>query len=183
MRIQGHHRWYGGGCHFSAAKSCQFFATPWTGAWQATLSSTIYRSLLKFMSIDSVMLSNHLIFYCPLLLLPSIFSRIQMNQLFTSGGQTIGATVWASALPMNIQGWFPLGLTGLSIVQGALKSLLQHHNLKASILQHSVFFIDQISHWYMTTGKPVALTICIFVIKVTSLLFNTLSRFVIASKE
>ena len=65
-------------------------------------------------------------------------------------------------------------------VQGTLKSLLQHHNLKASILQHSAFFIDQISHWYMTTGKPVALTICIFVIQVTSLLFNTLSRFVIA---
>ena len=81
------------------------FAVSQIAAHQVPLSSTIYQSLLKFMSIDSVMLSNHLIFYCPLLLLPSIFSRIQMSQLFASGGQTIGATVWASALPVNIQGW------------------------------------------------------------------------------
>ena len=86
--------------------SCvRLFATPWTAAYQASLSFTVSQILLKLMSIESVMLSNHLIFYCPLLLLPSIFSRIQMSQLFASGGQTIGATVWASALPVNIQGW------------------------------------------------------------------------------
>ena len=84
-------------------------------------------------------------------------------------------------LPMNIQSWFPLGLTGLILaVQGTLKSLLQHHSSKASILQCSVFFIVQLSHPYMTTGKTTALTRLTFVDKVISLLFNMLSRFVIA---
>ena len=106
----------------------------------------------------------------------------QMRQFFTSGGQSIGASASASVLPTNIQDWFPLGLTGWISLQskGPFKSLLQHHSLKASILQHSAFFMVQLSHPHMTTGKTIALTICIFVGKVTSLLLNMLSRFVIA---
>ena len=100
-----------------------------------------------------------------------------MSQFFALGGQIIGAL--ASVLPMNIQGWFPLGLTGLISLwsKGTLKSLLQQHNSKASILQCSAFFMVQISHPYMTTGKVIALTIRTFVSKVMSLLSNTLSRF------
>ena len=101
-----------------------------------------------------------------------------MSQLFTSGGQSIGASGLASAFPVNIQGWFPLGLTGLNSLQSKeLSSLLQHHSSKASILQCWAFFMVQLSHLYMTTGKTIALTIQTFVSKVMSLLFNTLSRF------
>ena len=88
-----------------------------------------------------------------------------VSRLFTSGGQSIGASASASVLLMNIQGWFPLGLTGLISLQskGLSKSLLQHHSCKASILQHSAFFMVQVSHLYMTTGKTIALTIRTFV--------------------
>ena len=92
------------------------FATPWTAARQASLSFTISQSLLKLMSIESVMPSNHLIFCCPLLLLPSVFlasGSFLMSQLFASGGQSTGASVSASILPVNIQDRFPFGLTGL----------------------------------------------------------------------
>ena len=93
-----------------------------------------------------------------------------MSWLFASGGQSIGAS--ASVLPMNIQGWFPLGLTGwISFQSKGLSSLLQHHSSKASILRRSAFFIVQLSHSYMTTGKTIALTIWTFVYKVMSLLF------------
>ena len=95
--------------------------------------------------------------------------------------QSIRASALASVLPMNIQGRFPLGLTGLTdlfAVQGTLKSLLQHHISKASIRQCSAFFMAQLSHPCMTTGKTIALTIQTFVGKVKSLLFNTLTRFV-----
>ena len=84
----------------------------------------------------------------------------QISQFFASGGQSIGVSASALVLPMNIQDWFPLGFTSLSkrpidiAVQENLKSLLQHHNLKASILQHSAIFMVQLSHPYMTTGKP-----------------------------
>ena len=89
-----------------------------------------------------------------------------MSWLSTSGGQRIGASASASVLPMNIHGWFPLGLTGcLLAVQRTLKSLLQHHSSKASILQHSAFFMVQLSHPYMTTGKTIALTRWTFVSK------------------
>ena len=98
-----------------------------------------------------------------------------------SGGQNIGVSASASVLPMNIQDWFPLGLTGLISLQSkGLESLLQHHSSKASILWHSAFFIVQLSHPYMTIGKTIALTRRTFVGKVISLLFNTLSRLVIA---
>ena len=100
-----------------------------------------------------------------------------MSQLFTSGGQSIRASALASAFPKNIQGWFPLGLTNLvSSWSMGLSSLLQHHSSKASILRHSAFFIVQLSHPYMTTGKTIALTRPTFVDKVISLLFNMLSR-------
>ena len=105
----------------------------------------------------------------------------QMSQLFTSGGQSIGVSALASVLPMNIQNWFPLGWTYWISLQskGALKSLLQHHSSKASILRHSAFFIVQLSHPYMTTRKTIALTRQTFVDKVMSLLFNMLSTLVI----
>ena len=111
----------------------------------------------------------------------NLCQTFQMSQFFTSGGQSIGVSASASVLPMNIQDWFPLGLTaqGLLAAQGTLKSLLQHHSSKASIFQHSAFFIVQLSHPYMTTGKTIALTRPTLVEKVMSLLFNTLSRLVI----
>ena len=93
-----------------------------------------------------------------------------MSQFFTSGDQSIGVSVSASVLPMNIQDWFPLGLTGLSSLQS--KSLLQHHSSKTSVLWCSAFFIVQISHPYMTTEKTIALTRWTFLGRVMSLLFN-----------
>ena len=104
----------------------------------------------------------------------------QMSQFFASGGQRIGAL--ASVLPMNIQDWFPLGLTGLISLQSkGLSSLLQHHHSKVSILWHLNVFMVQLSHPYMTPGKTIGLkTIWTFVNKEMSLLFNMLSRFVIA---
>ena len=104
----------------------------------------------------------------------------QMSQLFASGGQSIGVSASTAVLPMNIQNCFPLGWTGwISAVQGTLKSLLQHHTSKASILLHSAFLIVQMSHPYMTTGKIISLTRQTFVDKVMSLLFNMPSRLVI----
>ena len=101
------------------------------------------------------------------------------SQLLVSAGQSIGVS--ASVLPMNIQDWFPLGWTDwLSLQSKRLKSFLQHHSSKASILQHSAFFIVQLSHPNMTIGKTIALTRWTFVGKVISLLFNMLSRIVIA---
>ena len=98
----------------------QLFATPWTAACQASLSFTISWSLLKLMPIESVMPSNHPVLCHPLLLLPSIFPSIRVfydELALRSGGQSIGASASASFLPMNIQGWFPLGLTGLISLQ------------------------------------------------------------------
>ena len=104
-----------------------------------------------------------------------------MSQFFTLGGQSIGVSASASVLPMNIQDWFPIGLTGLiSLRSKGLKSLLQHHSSKASILRCSAFFIVQLSHRYMTTGKTIALTRWTSVGKIMSLFFNMLSRLVIA---
>ena len=97
-----------------------FFATPWAAACQASLPFTVSLSLLKLMSLESVMPSNHLILCCPLLLLLSIFSNIgvsSVSPLFASGGQSIRASASSSVLPMNIQDWFPLGLTGLISLQ------------------------------------------------------------------
>ena len=152
--------------------------TPWTIACQASLSFPIPWSLLKLLSIESVMPSNHLVLCCPLLLLPLTFSSIRvflMSQLFESGGQNIGTPTSASVFPMNIQGWFPLESTGWISLQS---KGFQHHISKASILHYSAFFMLQLSHPFMTTRKTIALTRQTFVSKVTSLLFNTLFRFV-----
>ena len=137
-------------------------------------------SLLKLMSIESMMPSNHLILYCPLLL-PSI--RVFSNELALhirwpkncSFSFSISPSNEYSGLVSSRIDWFDL-----LAVQGTLKSLLQHHSSKASILWCPAFFIVQLSHLYMTTGKAKALTILTFVGKVMSLLFNILSRFVIA---
>ena len=104
-----------------------------------------------------------------------------MSQFFASGGQSIGASASISVLPMNIQDWFPLELSGLLslLSKGLSKSLLQCYSSKTSVLRHSAFFTVQLSHSYMTTGKTIALTIWSFVSKVMSLLFNMLSRLVI----
>ena len=101
-----------------------------------------------------------------------------MSWLFTLGSQSIGAS--ASVLPMNIQGWYPLGLAGLISVLFKGLSRVQYHSWKASILQRAAFFMVQLSHLYVTTGKTIALTTWTFVGKVMSLLFNMLFRFVIA---
>ena len=102
-----------------------------------------------------------------------------MSQFFASGGQSVGVSASASALPMNIQDSFPLGWMDLLAVQGSFKGLLQHNSSKASILWRLSFFKVQLSLPYMTTGKTIALTRWAFVGKVTSLLFNMLSRLVI----
>ena len=104
-----------------------------------------------------------------------------MSQLFTSDNQNTGVSPLASVLPRSIQGSFPSRLTGLiSLLSKGLSKFLQYHSLQASILQHSAFFMVQLSPQYVTTGKTTALTIWTFVNRVMSLLFNTLSRFVIA---
>ena len=160
------------------------FMTPWTAACQASLSLTTSQSLPRFISIESVMPSYYMILWCPVLLLPSIFPSIRVfssESAVSISGQIIGASASESILLMTIQGWFPLGLTDLiSLLSKRLSSLLQHHNSKASVLQSSALFMVQLSHPYLTTGKIIALTIQIFVNKVMSLHFNTLSRFVIA---
>ena len=129
--------------------------------------------------------SNHLILCCPLLLLPSVLPSIvssPKSQLFTSGGQSIRASASASDLPKNTQDWSPLGWTGWISLQSKVLSRVfsNNHSSKACILWCSAFFIVQLSHPYMTTGKTIALTRWTFVGKVMSLLFNVLSRFVIA---
>ena len=155
---------------------------PWIAACQASLSFIIFWSLLKLMSVELVMPSNHLILCRPLLLLPSILPSIRVSSnesVLCIRCQSTGAS--ASVLPMSIQGWFPLGLTGL-IFRSPRDSQESSptHSSKASILWHLAFFMVQLSHPYMTAGKTVTFIIQIFVSKVMSLLFNTLSRFVIA---
>ena len=137
----------------------QLFATPWTAAHQASLSFfTISRTLLKLISIESVMPSNHLILCYPLLLLPSIFPSIRvfpMRQFFASGGQSIGVLASASVLPINIQGWFPLGWTSWIPLQSkGLSRVFSNATVsKVSILWCLAFFIVQFAHPYMPTGK------------------------------
>ena len=166
--------------------SCvRLFVTPWTAAHQASLSITNSRSLLKLMSIELVMPSNHLILCHPLLLLPSIFPSISVfsNE---SALRIRWPKYWSFSFNISPSNEY-LGLISIRMdwldllaVQGTLKSVPQHHSSKASVLQCSAFFIVQLSHPHMTTGKTIALTLRTFVYKVTSLLFNMLSRFVIA---
>ena len=136
------------------------------------------------MSIELVMPSNHLILCHPFSSCLQSFpapGSYPISWLFASGGQSIGTSVSPSVLPMNIQGWLPLGLTGLiSLLSKGLWRVFSSTSLKASTLWHSAFFMVQLSHLYMNTGKIIALTVWTFVGKVMSLLFNMLSRFVIA---
>ena len=141
--------------HAKSLSHVWLFATPWIAAHQASLSFTFSQSLLKLMSTESVMPSNHLILCCPFSSCLQSFPAAQsfpMSQLFASGGQTIGAPASASVLPINIQALFPLGLTDLLAVQGTLKSLLQHHSSKVTILWCSAFLMVQLSHPYMWEG-------------------------------
>ena len=165
--------------------SCvQLFAIPWTAAGKASLSITNYQSLLKLMPIESVMPSNNLILCPPLLLPPSMFPSIRVFS-----NESVLPIRWPEywSFSFNISPFneysglisFRMDWLDLLAVQGTLKSLLQHHSSKTSILWCSAFFIAQLSHPYMTTGKTIALTRQIFVVKVMSLLFNMLSRLVI----
>ena len=165
--------------------SCaRLFVTPCTAALQASLSITNSWSLPKPISIESVMPSNHLLLCCPLLLLPSIFPSIGVfsNE---SALHIRWPKYWSFSFNINPSNEHPglisfrMDWLDLLAVQGTLKNFLQHHSSKAAILQHSAFFIDQLSHPYMTTGKTIALTRRTFVGKATSLLFNMLSRLVI----
>ena len=147
------------------------------------MSFTISQSLLKLMSIESVMPSNLLILCHPLLLLPLIFLSISAfsneSALCTRWPQYCSFSF--SISPSNEYSEFPLRLTGLISLQSkGLKSLLQNHSSKASVLWCPAFFMVQLSHPYMTTGKTVVLTVQTFVSKVMSLLLDTLSRFIIA---
>ena len=155
--------------------------TPWTAACQVPLSFTMSWSLLKFMSIKSVMLSNHLIL-CRLPLLPSIFPSISVFSS-ESALHIRWPNCWSFSIsPSNeysVLISFRIDWFNILAVQGTLKCLLQHHNSKASILWCSAFFVVQLSHPYTTTGKAIALTRWTFVGKVMSLLFNILSRLVI----
>ena len=165
----------------------RLFATPWTTAHQASLSITNSRSLLKLMSIELVMPSNHLILCCPLLLLPSIFPSIRVFS-----NESVLCIRWPkhwsfsfSISPCNEYSGlisFRIDWLDLLVVQGTFQNLLQHHSAKASILWHSAFFIVQLTHPYMTTGKTIALTRWTFVGKVVSLLCNMLCRLVTAFK-
>ena len=160
------------------------FVTPWTAARQASLSITTSWSLHKFMSIKSVMPSNRLILCHPLLLLPSIFPSIRVfsNE---SALRMRWPKDWSFSFNISSSNEHPglisfrMDLLELLAVQGTLKSLLQHHSSKASILRRSPFFIVQLSHPYMTPGKTIALTRQNFVGKVMFLLLNMLSRLVI----
>ena len=170
-------------CCSSVAKSCLTLRPHGRQHIRLPVFHLITHSLLRLTSIESVTSSNLLILCCCFHSCPQAFpapGSFPGSLFFILGGKCIGVAS-ASVLPMNIQDWFPLGWTSwISLLSKGLSSLLQHHSSKASILRHSAFFIVQLSHPYMTTGKTIALTIWTFVGKVISLLFNILSRFVIA---
>ena len=163
----------------SVPQSCLTLCNPWTIAWQASMSIPNSWSLLKPMSIESAMPSNHLLLCRPFLLPPSIFPSIRVfsNE---SALHIRWPKYWSFSF--NISPFkehsgliFRMDWLNLLPVQGTLKSLLQHHSSKASILQCSAFFIVQLSHPYITTGKTIALTRRTFVGKVMFLVFNMLS--------
>ena len=172
-------------CHSSVQYlSCaRLLPTPWTAARQASLSVTNSGNLLKLISIELGMPSNHLILCHPLLLLPSIFSstrafssesvlRIGWSKYWSFSFSISPSNEYSRLISFRMD-WFDL-----LEIQGTLKSLLQHHSSKASILWCSAFFMIQLSHPHMTTGKNIVLTRWTFVGKVRSLLFNMLSRLV-----
>ena len=166
----------------------QLFATLWTAPCRASPSFTISWSLLKFMPIESVMLSNHLIFCFTFFCLQSFpASRsFQMNQALHFRWPKYWSFSFSNSLSNKYSRLisFRIDWFNLLAVQGTLKSLLQNHSSKASIHWHSAFFMVQLSHPYMTTGKTIVLTIGTFVSKDIALLFNTLPRFFrFSSKE
>ena len=170
-------------CSVQSLTPVRLFVIPWTAALQASLSITNSQSSPRLISIESVMPSNQLIL-CHPLLLPSIFPSIRVfsNE---SALRIRWPQYWSFSFSISPSGEY-LGLISLRMdwldllaVQETLKSLLQHHSSKASVLQGSAFFMVQLSHPYMTTGKTIALTRQTFVGKVMSLLFNMLSRLVI----
>ena len=173
-----------GRVQFSSLSRVRLFATPWIAACQASLSITNSWSLPKLISIESVMPSSHLILHHPFLLLlpipPSI--RVFSNE---STLHMRWPKYWSFSFSISPSNGYPglisfrMDWLDLLAVQGTLKSLLQHHSSKASILWRSAFFTVQHSHIYMTTGKTIALTRWTFVGKVMSPLFNMLSRLVI----
>ena len=158
------------------------FETPWTAACQDPLSSITYQKWLKLKSIESLMPSNHLILCHPLLLLPSVFPSIRVFKWISCSHQV--SKYWSFSFnisPSNEHSGlisFRIDWLDLLAVQQILKSLLQHHISKASIFWLSAFFMVQLSHPYMTTGKTIGLTLQT-VSKVMSLLFNMLYRLVI----
>ena len=158
------------------------FATPWTAAHQACLPFTVSLSLLKFTSTESVKTSNHLILCHSLLLLPSIFPsirvfsnesalRIRRPKYWSFSFSISPSNDYSGLISFRIY-WFDL-----LAVQGTLKSLLHHYGWQVSIFWHPAFFMVQLSHLYVSTGKTIVLAIQTFVSKVTSLLFNMLSKF------
>ena len=171
-------------CSVQSLSCVWLFVTPWIAACQGSLSITNSRSLPKFMSIESVMPSNHLILCHPLLLLPSLFPSIRV---FSNESALCirWPKYWSFSFNISPSNEHPglisfrMDWLDLLAAQGTLKSLLQHHSSKASVLQCSAFFTVQLSCPYMTTGKTIALTRLTFVGKVMSLLFNMLSRLVI----
>ena len=155
----------------------QLFTTPWTAGCQASLSFTIFRILLKLMSIDSMMPSNHLFLFCPLLLLPLSFSSIRVfadelalhirwPKYWNFNFSLSPCNEYSGLISFRIV-WFDL------VFQGTFKSVLQNHSSKASILQCSASLMVQLSYPYMTAGKTIALTVRTFIGKVISLCFNT----------
>ena len=148
---------------FTSVSHVRLFATPWTAARHTSLSITNSQSLLELMSIESVMPFNHLILCRPLFLLPSIFPSIRVFS-----NESVLCIRWPNYCTFSFSistsnkysGLISFRMDWLDLlaVQGTHKSLLQHHSSKASILQHSVFFVIQLLHLYMTTGKTIALT-------------------------
>ena len=185
-RIKWQHFWGGKKMSFSSVQSLShvwLFVTLWTAARQASLSITNTWSLLKLMSVESVMPSNCLILCCPLLptsVLPSItvfcesVLHIRWPKCWNVSFSMSPSNEYSGLIS------FRMDWSDLLTLQGTLKSLLQRHSSKASILWHSTFFIVQLSHPYTTTGKTIALARRTFVGKVMSVLFNMLSRLVIA---
>ena len=166
----------------SVSQLCPTLCNPRTAARQASLFFTTSKNLLKLMSVVSMMPSNHLILCLPLLLPPSTFPSIRVfsNE---SARRISGQSFSFSISPSNEYSGlisFRIDWFDLLAVQGTLMSLLQHHSSKASMLWCSAFFMVQLSHPYMTTGKTIALTVHTFVHKVMSRLFYMLSRFVMA---
>ena len=174
-------------CHAVRSLNCvQLFKTPWTAVCQASLFIANSWQLLKLMSIELVMPSNHLILCHPLLLMPSVFPSIRVFSK-ESALPIRWPKYWSLSLNISPSNEHPelisfrMDWLDFLAVQGTLKNLLQHHSSKASILQHSAFFIVQHSHPFMTTEETLALTRWTFVGKVMSLLFNMPSRLVITS--